>query len=72
MTVGVTSAAVRIEVDGDRCVGHGRCYALAPDLFEADDDGYCITRSREVTPEEEAQARVGVDSCPEGAIALVE
>lgn len=63
---------MRIEVDAERCVGHGRCYALAPDIFEADDDGYCATRSRAVAPDEEAQARLGVDSCPEGAIALVD
>ena len=66
------SAAVKIEVDPDLCTGHGRCYALAPDLFEADDDGYCATRSLVVAPDQEAQARIGVDSCPEGAIRIAE
>ncbi|WP_419918431.1 ferredoxin [Candidatus Poriferisocius sp.] len=27
---------VRIRVDVDTCQGHGRCYVLGPDLFEAD------------------------------------
>lgn len=59
-------------MDPDLCTGHGRCYALAPDLFEADDDGYCATRSLTVTAEQEDQARLGADSCPEGAIRLVD
>lgn len=70
--VGLRSAAVRIEVDPDICTGHGRCYALAPDLFEADDDGYCSSLSLELRPDQETQARIGVDSCPEGAIRLLD
>ena len=33
---------MRIRLDTERCQGHGRCYALAPDLFGCDDDGYAI------------------------------
>jgi ferredoxin len=62
---------MRIEVDPDACTGHGRCYSLAPELFDADDDGYCATRSLEVPAGQEAQARLAVDSCPEGAIRVV-
>ena len=28
----------RIVVDGELCVGHGKCYAIAPDLFAPVDD----------------------------------
>jgi len=28
-----------IKLDSDACQGHGRCYALSPDLFDSDDDG---------------------------------
>jgi ferredoxin len=62
---------MRIEVDPDACTGHGRCYSLAPELFDADDDGYCATRSLEVPEGKEAQALLAVDSCPEGAIRVV-
>lgn len=31
---------LRVEIDTDRCSGHGRCYALAPQVFEPDDEGY--------------------------------
>ena len=27
----------RVTVDADRCTGHGRCYTLAPDVFDADE-----------------------------------
>jgi ferredoxin len=32
---------VRVRVDPDLCVGHGRCYVLAPDVFAPDDFGHC-------------------------------
>ena len=59
---------IRIEVDTERCTGHGRCWTLAPEVFEADDDGYCATTSVEVQGDLEAQALKGVRSCPEHAI----
>ena len=32
---------MKVRVDPDLCVGHGRCYALAPDVFAPDDFGHC-------------------------------
>lgn len=66
------SGRMRIQVDPDTCTGHGRCYTLAPGVYEADDDGYCATRALDVPPELEAQARLGVTNCPERAITVVE
>ena len=64
---------MRIRVDTDLCQGHGRCYMLAPDLFEADDDGYCHpTHERVVPPELADQARRAAVNCPEDAIILTE
>ena len=31
---------MRVHVDGDKCQGHNRCYAIAPELFDVDDLGY--------------------------------
>jgi ferredoxin len=28
----------RVSVDSEKCVGHGRCYVLAPEVFEEDDE----------------------------------
>ncbi|MDQ1423407.1 MAG: ferredoxin [Acidimicrobiaceae bacterium] len=63
---------MRVTVDAHLCSGHGRCYVLSPELFTSDDDGYCAERgtSREVPAELEDRARLAVESCPEGAIAL--
>ena len=30
---------VRVRVDSERCQGHNRCCAIAPELFEADELG---------------------------------
>jgi ferredoxin len=59
---------VRLVVRRDMCVGHGRCHAEAPQLFDLDEMGYCQQGELEVPPELEAAARRGAASCPERAI----
>ena len=61
---------MKVTVDSDLCVGHGRCYALAPDVFGADDYGHCEILV--ATPEGAlvAQARLGAENCPERAITV--
>jgi ferredoxin len=61
---------VRIRLDADRCQGHGRCYVLAPDLFDADDYGHCVLLVDEVPAGGEDHARSGVENCPEQALSL--
>jgi ferredoxin len=63
---------VRILLDTDRCTGHGRCYSLAPDLFDCDDRGYGTVIRPEVAAGLEQQARIAVANCPERAISLEE
>lgn len=60
----------RIVVDADRCTGHGRCYTLAPDVFDADEIGHSIVLVDEVAGELEEQAVTAERNCPEGAITL--
>ena len=60
----------RVCVDADRCEGHGRCYTLAPDIFDADEVGHAIVRIESVSGELEAQATDAEQNCPEGAITL--
>lgn len=59
-----------VEVDADRCVGHGRCYTLAPKVFDADDVGHAVVLAREVSGDLEAQGADAARNCPEGAITL--
>lgn len=61
---------MRIRLDPDACQGHGRCYSLAPDLFDADELGHCVLLVDEVPPELLDEARNGVDNCPEQALRL--
>lgn len=61
---------MRIALDTDRCTGHGRCYSLAPELFDSDDDGYGQVVHPEVPDGLEEQARTAALSCPENAITL--
>ena len=62
---------MRIVFDRERCQGHGRCYALAPELFDADDEGYSVVLvSGDLDPEQVAQAQLAADNCPEYALTL--
>ncbi|HWJ64000.1 MAG TPA: ferredoxin [Acidimicrobiales bacterium] len=62
---------MRIVFDRDRCQGHGRCYALAPDLFDADDEGYAVVLvTGDLTDEQLANAQLAADNCPEYAISI--
>lgn len=63
---------MRVRLDREACVGHGRCYALAPDVFGEDDRGHCVLRHETPPRELEEQARLGEQNCPEGAITLEE
>lgn len=62
---------MRLELDRDACQGHNRCYLLAPELFDVDDDGYAILRvTGEVPAQLEDKAQLCVDNCPEYAITV--
>lgn len=61
---------MKVRVDDAACQGHGRCYALAPDVFEADDHGRCVVLHAVVGAELEDAARRGAENCPESAITL--
>ncbi len=61
---------MRVRVDPERCVGHGRCYVLAPDVFEEDERGHCVIPREEVPAALEGQARLGEGNCPERAITV--
>jgi ferredoxin len=63
---------MRARVDRERCVGHGRCYALAPEVYAEDERGHCVAPTGALARGLEASARRGAESCPERAISLDE
>ena len=64
---------MRLAVSEERCTGHGRCYALAPEVYAPDDEGYNAAAGAEleVPKELEERAARGMRGCPEKAIQLV-
>ncbi|UDY36529.1 ferredoxin [Dermatobacter hominis] len=64
---------MRIQFDRDACQGHNRCYLLAPELFDVDDEGYAVLLVEgEVPAELREKAELAADNCPEYAITLVD
>jgi len=61
---------VRVTVDLARCVGHGRCYELAPEVFGEDERGYCKVLLADLPPAQEKPALLAAANCPEDAIKL--
>jgi len=64
---------MRISFNREACQGHGRCYSLAPAVFDADDEGYAILLiSGDVPDEHQAAAQLAADNCPEYAIEILD
>lgn len=64
---------MRVTIDDEKCQGHGRCYALAPTVFEPDDIGQGkVLGDGTVAEGEEDQARLAAANCPELAITVEE
>ncbi len=64
---------MKVAIDTERCTGHGRCYALAEELFVDDEAGYGqVIGDGTVPADQEEAARRAVQSCPEQAIAIEE
>ena len=64
---------MRLTVDGASCMGHGRCYLMAPDLLTYDDEGYVTIRDQTIdVPADHAEAAEdAAGTCPEQAITLL-
>jgi ferredoxin len=64
---------MKIRVDDSRCEGHGRCYALAPELIEPDDIGNGHEIGDGIVPAGlEDKARKAELNCPERAVLVEE
>jgi len=61
---------VKIDIDYQRCEGHGLCAEQAPTLFAIDDDGELIYRQEgeDVPGDLTERARAAIASCPVAAL----
>lgn len=61
---------MKIKVDFDLCESNALCEALAPDVFELDDDDFLQLKTDETTDENVERVRQAVAACPRAAISL--
>ena len=62
---------MRVFVNEEKCQGHNRCFAIAPELFDVDDYGTAFALNDGVVPAEfEDKARLAAANCPEFAITI--
>ena len=63
-----THAVAELTIDRELCQGHGRCYSLAPELFDCDDDGDGHVIKQWLSADDITSARTAMMACPERAI----
>jgi ferredoxin len=61
---------MRVAVNFERCEGHGMCEAVAPEIFELDDEGMLINNyeGSDLTGDLAMLAQRAVDACPVAAL----
>ena len=68
-----TPTKLTVRVDQDKCQGHNRCKALAPELFELDDFGNAREKGDGTVPAGlEEKAYLAKSNCPEFAVEIIE
>lgn len=60
--------SIAVEVDYERCQGHGKCMLECPEVFDEDEQGYPVVMLAAIPDELVPAVRACVDDCPERAI----
>lgn len=63
---------MKVKVDFDLCESNALCEAIAPDVFELDDDDYLVILTDDVTDDNRERVQRAVAACPKSAISIVE
>ena len=64
---------MKVVIDGELCQGQGRCFSMAPSLFDFDDLGNGVVKGDgELSPGTLDAARLAQANCPEHAIFIEE
>ena len=61
-----------VEVDPNHCAGHALCSATAPEVYDLDDDGYCLPNSNAIDARLRQDAVNGAAACPERALTVID
>lgn len=59
---------MKLKVDKDLCIGCGACAAVAPDVFEIEDDGLATCMVEEISEDVMEDAIDAKEGCPTSAI----
>jgi len=59
---------MKAKVIRENCIGCGACQAIAPNIFEMDDEGLSKTLVSEVPKDDEEDFKDALESCPTSAI----
>ncbi|MEE3753033.1 ferredoxin [Mycobacterium intracellulare] len=63
----------KLQIDPNRCVGHGQCYLAVPDLIEDDDRGLAHVQGDGYVPPDRLESLQQAQKlCPERAVLLTE
>jgi ferredoxin len=63
---------MKVEVDLDKCTGHGICESIAEEVFEVQDDGSVLIHDAERPESDRDRMRQAVTQCPAAALRLVD
>jgi ferredoxin len=63
---------MRVEVDVDKCTGHGICESIADDVFEVHDDGLLVIDHDKAAASDRDRLQQAVIQCPAAALRLVD
>lgn len=61
---------MRVCVDNDKCTAHAVCEAIAPEIFEVQDDGGLLILDENPAEELRQRLQESADACPADAIRI--
>lgn len=59
---------MKAKVIRENCIGCGACQAIAPNIFEIDDEGLSKLLTNEISESDKDDFKDALESCPTGAI----
>lgn len=62
---------MRVEVDLDKCTGHGICESIAEEVFEVRDDGIVFIHEADRPESDRERMQQAVTQCPAAALRIV-
>ncbi len=59
---------MKVKINRENCIGCGSCQAIAPEVFELDDEGFATVKTNEIDEDIEEDVTDAVEGCPTSAI----